>query len=36
MFESNMDEYLEEEVDHLKLTLENVCAEWEGDVRITS
>lgn len=34
MFESNMDEYLEEEIDHLKLTLENICAEWDRNVRI--
>lgn len=36
MFESNMDEYLDEEVDHLKLTLENLCGEWDRNVRVTS
>lgn len=32
MFEQNMDEYLEEEIDHLKATLEAICAQWDRKV----
>lgn len=33
MFEQNMDEYLEEEIEHLKQALEAICAEWDVKVR---
>lgn len=32
MFEPNMDEYLEEEIEHLKMTLETTCVEWDRKV----
>jgi len=35
MFEVNMDEYLDEEVEYLKLVFDNICKNWERQVRIT-
>jgi recyclin-1 len=32
MFEPNMDEYLDEEVEAVKGTLEAICREWERKV----
>jgi recyclin-1 len=32
MYEDNMDEYLDEEVEALKLALEKICKEWEKQV----
>ncbi len=32
MFEPNMDEYLDEEIDSLKQTFEQTCREWEKKV----
>jgi len=35
MFEVNMDEYLDEEVEYLKLVFDNICKNWERQVPIT-
>jgi hypothetical protein len=32
MFEPNMDEYLDEEVDSLKQAFEHICRDWEKKV----
>jgi len=32
MFEPNMDEYLDEEVEALKVTFGKICKEWEKQV----
>lgn len=32
MFESNMDEYLDEEIESVKGTLEVICKDWERKV----
>jgi recyclin-1 len=32
MFEQNMDEYLDEEVESVKCTLEAICRDWERKV----
>jgi recyclin-1 len=32
MFEPNMDEYLDEEIDSLKQTIEKTCRDWEKKV----
>lgn len=32
MFEINMDEYLDEEVEHLKLVFSNICKSWDHQV----
>lgn len=32
MFEPNMDEYLDEEIDSLKQTFEQTCKDWEKKV----
>lgn len=32
MFEINMDEYLDEEVDSAKVTFESICKKWEIQV----
>ena len=32
MFEPNMDEYLDEEIDSLKQTFEQTCRDWEKKV----
>ena len=32
MFEINMDEYLDEEVEYLKLTFDAICREWNKKV----
>lgn len=29
MFEVNMDEYLEEEIEYIKNSLNNICSSWE-------
>lgn len=34
MFEANMDEYLDEEVEYVKHTFDMVCRGWEKTVRI--
>lgn len=33
MFEGNMDEYLDEEVESVKHTLEVICKDWDREVR---
>jgi len=33
MFESNMDEYLDEEVEQVKRILKNICSAWDVKVR---
>lgn len=32
MFEPNMDEYLDEEIEHVKQAFETICAEWDQKV----
>lgn len=32
MFEINMDEYLDEEVESVKLALDTICKRWEQQV----
>jgi recyclin-1 len=32
MFEPNMDEYLDEEVDSIKQAFEHICRDWEDKV----
>ena len=32
MFEINMDEYLDEEIEYLKLTFDTICREWNKKV----
>jgi hypothetical protein len=34
MFEVNMDEYLEEEIEYIKNNLNNICANWEKQVSL--
>jgi hypothetical protein len=34
MFEVNMDEYLEEEIEYIKNNLNSICADWEKQVRV--
>ena len=36
MFETNMDEYLDEEVEYVKHCFEMTCRSWEKTVRIYS
>ena len=33
MFEPNMDEYLDEEIESVKQALETICRDWERKVR---
>jgi recyclin-1 len=33
MFEVNMDEYLDEEVEYLKTICDNICKDWDRQVR---
>jgi len=33
MFEVNMDEYLEEETENIKLALDSICKTWDTQVR---
>jgi len=33
MFEPNMDEYLDEEVEYLKRTYDKICLDWEKKAR---
>lgn len=33
MFEVNMDEYLDEEVEYLKQIFDNICKDWDKQVR---
>lgn len=35
MFEQNMDEYLDEEVEHVKRILDQICKNWEQDVGLS-
>lgn len=32
MFEVNMDEYLEEEIEHVKSSLNSICVSWDQQV----
>ena len=34
MFEPNMDEYLDEEVEYVKQSFEMTCRSWEKQVRL--
>lgn len=34
MFETNMDEYLDEEIESLRLALDAICRDWERKVGI--
>ena len=33
MFEPNMDEYLDEEIEYIKLCFDRICRAWEKTVR---
>ena len=35
MFETNMDEYLDEEVEYVKQCFETICRSWEKNVCVT-
>lgn len=36
MFEPNMDDYLEDEMDELKRAFEVICKDWEQSVSLTA
>ena len=35
MFETNMDEYLDEEVESVKLAFDAICQDWDREVSVS-